>query len=121
MRSDSRSGDLEQMDADRPVPCPLGRVCWLIRARRSGRVAATSARLRRLGLLAVGCVVTVGVIASALGHVLVHTAAILHGGELPPVIRTMTIARQEAVPGDAAWLPPHPPQADTGALLYRRS
>lgn len=37
------------------------------------------------GLLTVGYLTTASVIAPALGHVLMHTAAILHGAELPPI------------------------------------
>jgi len=42
------------------------------------------------------------------------TVAILHGSELPPVIRTITIALREAVPGPVPLLR-HPPRADAGS------
>jgi hypothetical protein len=43
------------------------------------------------GLLTVGYLVTASVITPTLGHVLMHTAAILHGTELPPHTRPITI------------------------------
>jgi hypothetical protein len=64
--------------------------------------------------------VSADVIASALGHVLMHTAAILHGSEVPPVIRTITIALQEC----RAGTPLRCPRTVAGrrrALLHRRS
>jgi hypothetical protein len=42
------------------------------------------------GLLTVGYVVTASVIAPMLGHVLMHTVAILRGTELPPLTRPVT-------------------------------
>jgi hypothetical protein len=42
------------------------------------------------GLLTVGYLVTASVIAPMLGHVLMHTVAILHGTELPPLTRPVT-------------------------------
>lgn len=59
------------------------------------------------GLLTVGYLVTASVIAPMVGHVLMHTAAILHGTELPPLTRpAMTPApRMEAAPRSGAHKP----------------
>ena len=59
------------------------------------------------GLLTVGYLVTASVIAPALGHVLMHTVAILHGTELPPLTRPIMVPapRPEAAPGASARKP----------------
>ncbi len=59
------------------------------------------------GLLTVGYLVTASVLAPALGHVLMHTAAILHGTELPPLTRPVTAPgpRPQAAPGHGAPKP----------------
>jgi hypothetical protein len=53
------------------------------------------------GLLTVGYLVTASVIAPTLGHVLMHTVAILHGTELPPLTRPVAAPapRLQAAPG----------------------
>jgi hypothetical protein len=43
------------------------------------------------GLLTVGYLATASVIAPMFGHVLMHTAAILYGAELPPLTRSVMI------------------------------
>jgi hypothetical protein len=59
------------------------------------------------GLLTVGYLVTASVIAPALGHVLMHTVAILHGTELPPLTRPITAPapRPAATPRPGARQP----------------
>lgn len=60
------------------------------------------------GMLTVGYLVTASVIAPTLGHVLMHTAAILHGSELPPIVGATTVPPPPADtvprPGPAAVL-----------------
>lgn len=74
------------------------------------------------GMLTVGYLVTASVIAPTLGHVLMHTAAILHGTELPPVVRPITVppSRAETVsqPGPAAATPSA--GAHRGLVHHRR-
>ena len=59
------------------------------------------------GLLTVGYLVTASVIAPPLGHVLMHTVAILHGTELPPLTRPAATpaSRLEAAPRPGARKP----------------